>query len=391
MGRKRVVFCHGLESGPSGRKARYLRRHFPSTIVPDLEMSAFSLAKRNSFIRKSLNVRASLIGCAKIALAAIEQQTDPDDDVILVGSSWGGLVALSLITDHGFKPYKVVLIAPALSIHGIAARFFPDFMPSCLPSETSILLIHGTADETVNFKSSQELAAKFPQQITFDVVENGDHRLNDYLINPSKGYPEGRLLEILKRTCQAEQAPQSVRMSVSSTGLTLSDFKNFHGMLISPSLAKLCIDQFSGGKVLFMPLSTPPSRYVDYLFKGSDITLFSYYLMTMYSFTMLSTLLRCTEFLAAEESLTGGGLDLKKAGDLPQDVLPFLGKNVAVVRYFSYNFKTPKLRVKMWHVVDRNTGVVNLVEIFDLGIISPVTAGLGVVMAIIFIFFKATW
>ena len=383
MGRKRVVFCHGLESGPNGSKARYLRRHFPSTIVPDLNMSAFSLAKRNSFVRNNFNFRASLLGCAKIALAAIEQQMDPDDDVILVGSSWGGLVALSLITDHGFKPYKAVLISPALSIHGIAARFFPDFMPSYLPTETSIVLIHGTADDTVNFYSSQQLAAKFPKQITFEVAENGDHRLNNYLINPSKGFPEGRLLEILKRTCHAEQAHQNGRVEVSFTGANLADFTNFHGMLIAPSRAKLCIDQFSGGKVLFMPSTT--KNYKKFLFRGSAITSFSYYLMTLYSFTMLSTLLSCTQFLAAEENLDGG-LELKKAGDLPPDVLPFLGQNVAVVRYFSYNFRVPALRVKMWHVHNRNNGVVHLVEIFDLGIISPLTASIGILLATILIF-----
>ena len=75
-----IVFLHGLESGPAGRcgrardapctwadirvdekvgvviamrvrtrsKARYIQRHFPAALVPDLQMSAFDVTKKNS-------------------------------------------------------------------------------------------------------------------------------------------------------------------------------------------------------------------------------------------------------------------------------------------------------------------------------------------------------
>ena len=39
---------HGLESGPNGTKARYLRENFSKVYIPDMQMSAFNPTRRNS-------------------------------------------------------------------------------------------------------------------------------------------------------------------------------------------------------------------------------------------------------------------------------------------------------------------------------------------------------
>jgi predicted esterase len=383
MGRKVIVFIHGLESGVHGSKARYLKRNFPNVIVPDLEMSALSLFKRNSFLRNMGNFQASLDGCAEAVMADIKLHTLKTDDIILVGSSWGGLVALHLVATRKVSACHTLLLAPALSAVGIPARCWPKVMPDDLPSAPrSIDVIHGDCDNTIPLKSSLDLEERFPSQVKVTKVAGGDHRLSNYLINPSKRHPEGALVAILENDCRAERILPGGTVKPANTGATLSDFRNFHGMLISPSRATLCIDQFAGGKVLFMPGGTPAKHYRKYLFLGKFITRFNYYAMTLYSFTMLSSLLSCTQFLAAEENLLDG-LDFKKAGDFPEDVLPALGKDaakhLAVVRYFSYNFRIPGLKVKMWHVHNKKTGVIHLLEIFNLKVVSPLTVFLLVV------------
>ena len=47
----RVLFMHGLESGTTGDKAMYLREHFRTVAVPDMQVSKYRLDRRNSLPR----------------------------------------------------------------------------------------------------------------------------------------------------------------------------------------------------------------------------------------------------------------------------------------------------------------------------------------------------
>ena len=51
----RVLFCHGLESGPLGRKVVGLREAGFAVTAPDMEMSLFNPARRNSVVRSLLS------------------------------------------------------------------------------------------------------------------------------------------------------------------------------------------------------------------------------------------------------------------------------------------------------------------------------------------------
>ena len=48
--RAKILYIHGLESGPHGRKVRHLSREF-NVLSPDMKMAKFKLLKENSFIR----------------------------------------------------------------------------------------------------------------------------------------------------------------------------------------------------------------------------------------------------------------------------------------------------------------------------------------------------
>ena len=183
-----VVFLHGLESGPAGSKARYIRRHFPAACVPDLGMSAWDPRKKNSATRNLANLQASLDGCTRDAMTAIREAQSADEGVgklLVVGSSWGGMVALRCIEREGLRPDATLLLAPALAAKGFYGWFWPRADISeghldCLPPK-SVLVVHGTADDTVPIDASRELAAIFPSAVDLLEVDGGDHRLNNAL------------------------------------------------------------------------------------------------------------------------------------------------------------------------------------------------------------------
>eukprot|EP00929_Paragymnodinium_shiwhaense_P121044 TRINITY_DN93162_c0_g1_i1.p1 TRINITY_DN93162_c0_g1~~TRINITY_DN93162_c0_g1_i1.p1 ORF type:complete len:355 (+),score=39.24 TRINITY_DN93162_c0_g1_i1:101-1066(+) len=171
-----IVFLHGLEGGPAGRKGQFLRRIFGSSekptehyvpeaavpsvaavddahgsdagidpaatdsvttssqhrvlrtqvFVPDLEMSVYDVSKQNSLPRKWFRLSSCLEGCAETAEAAINELL-PDNNAagkkfLLMGSSWGGATAIKVLQRGRIPlPNKVVLFAPAFGAHGLVA------------------------------------------------------------------------------------------------------------------------------------------------------------------------------------------------------------------------------------------------------------------------------
>ena len=69
-----IVFLHGPESGPAGSKARYITHHFPGACVPDLEMSAWDPTKKNSAVRKflQLQVTARPLDCTALSSLTVQ-------------------------------------------------------------------------------------------------------------------------------------------------------------------------------------------------------------------------------------------------------------------------------------------------------------------------------
>ena len=49
----RLLYMHGLESGPGGSKDTYLRRHF-QVCMPDMKISLYRLSKSNSVLRNAV-------------------------------------------------------------------------------------------------------------------------------------------------------------------------------------------------------------------------------------------------------------------------------------------------------------------------------------------------
>jgi pimeloyl-ACP methyl ester carboxylesterase len=190
-----VHFAHGLESGPQAYKVQTLREWADVTCL-DMEMSLWNPLQANSLVRslaaamftawpsewRAAAATRSLEGCIAVHESALSGAGASSSDVLL-GSSWGGAVALRLLAD-GIYTGPAVLLCPAhrlIDSHAPALREATTAAISrlaALPAtrRARMLIIHGTADTTVPLADSRELSAA--TGIRLVEVEGGSHSLS---------------------------------------------------------------------------------------------------------------------------------------------------------------------------------------------------------------------
>jgi alpha/beta superfamily hydrolase len=139
----RVQFIHGLEGSPQGAKARFLAEHF-DTLTPAMDTGDFA-------------------GCVALHRRVVEEFAPQ----VLVGSSFGGAVALALLAAGAFRG-PTLLLAPAQRHFGVAES---------LPPRIPVIIAHGLRDDVVDIAGSRGLAASStPEWVTLLEVDD-DHRL----------------------------------------------------------------------------------------------------------------------------------------------------------------------------------------------------------------------
>jgi predicted esterase len=216
MTHTRVLFIHGLESRANGTKTILLREQGFDVRAHDMDMGLFQINRKNSVVRMALRstevqfavgtivatiamtrsprgaLWASAIGagwyavrkdmmignalaksfaaCVDIQNAAIGQEK-PD---IVVGSSWGGAVAVELIR-RGTWSGPTVLLAPA--VHRVAAKTRRNDIQEIAQQLRGhrIIIFHDPKDDVVPFGDSEELARA--AQVELRAVNAGGHRL----------------------------------------------------------------------------------------------------------------------------------------------------------------------------------------------------------------------
>jgi len=132
-----ILFAHGLESGPIGRKSQALADAGYELLAPDCR--GLELAAR----------------VERLVEAIIATKASPP---LLVGSSFGGiagLVAALVAEERGVVVSGLVLCAPALMLPpppGTVERL-------TLPSARTIV-VHGTRDEVIPIEVSRRFAAE---------------------------------------------------------------------------------------------------------------------------------------------------------------------------------------------------------------------------------------
>ena len=134
----KVLFLHGLESTPGGRKPTTISNAGYEVIEPSLPSTSWV---------DSVN--------------AAQEAYDVEQPDVVVGSSRGGAVAMAA----DMSPRKMVLIAPA----------WKKYCPNCTISPTTTIL-HSPEDDVISFADSRLLSKMYGAEL---VIAGDDHRMND--------------------------------------------------------------------------------------------------------------------------------------------------------------------------------------------------------------------
>jgi len=148
-----VLFCHGLESSPQGRKVQALRAAGLEVLAPDFQGQDLA---------------------ARVATLLPVLRAHPD--ALVIGSSYGGITALCAGILHaraGGRLRGLLLCAPALG------RYEPpaDTLELYPPAPT--VIVHGRRDSVVPARVSEDFAAAHPQ-VRLELVDD-EHPLNHSL------------------------------------------------------------------------------------------------------------------------------------------------------------------------------------------------------------------
>lgn len=136
---------HGLDSSSKGTKARYFQHHFPKMIIPDFT--------------RDLDTRMQQL----YAILAGKS------DLVLIGSSFGGLMATIYAIENESKVEKLILLAPSLN--------FPEFT-QYHDYQTSVptTIYQGKHDDVTPLSEIEPAAQKMFNNLHFNIVDD-DHLL----------------------------------------------------------------------------------------------------------------------------------------------------------------------------------------------------------------------
>lgn len=139
----RVQFIHGLEGSPQGNKARCLAHYF----------EACTMQMDTSDFESCVQLQADTIARFK--------------PHVLVGSSFGGAVALALL-QRGQWSGPTLLLAQAGTRVGL---------PAVLPAGVPVWIVHGIHDEVIDPADSFRLAAHGAPALVKLIEVDDDHSL----------------------------------------------------------------------------------------------------------------------------------------------------------------------------------------------------------------------
>ena len=149
------IFIHGLESSSQGFKGRYFKENFPDMIVPDF---VGSLEQRMQKLRDIL---------------------DKKTEIIIVGSSYGGLMATLYAMEQKDRIKRLILLAPAIN-------YLKDALEKLHIKEQVIeiptWIYHGKRDDVIPLQEVMPVAKRVFSELSFNVVDD-DHYLHKTFIN----------------------------------------------------------------------------------------------------------------------------------------------------------------------------------------------------------------
>jgi pimeloyl-ACP methyl ester carboxylesterase len=140
------IFIHGLESNNQGTKAIYFREKFPGMLTPNFP------------------------GPLDERMARLREIVSGQNEILLVGSSFGGLMASIFAMENEPSVSKLILLAPAINLMEFTPyRERKTLMP--------VHIYHGRQDEVIPISDVEEVARQVFSTLTFHAVDD-DHYLH---------------------------------------------------------------------------------------------------------------------------------------------------------------------------------------------------------------------
>lgn len=163
----KVVFSHGKESGPWGRKIKVLA----------------DIARRKGFVVESIDFTDTLNPDVRVKRLDDFLKSE-NCSCVLVGSSMGGYVSTINALNHDVK--GLFLMAPAL--------FMPNYQEQKYPVNCKTVVVHGWNDDVIPPSNSIQFAQE--AKATLHLIE-GDHSLTAVLLEISVWFE--RFLEAISQ------------------------------------------------------------------------------------------------------------------------------------------------------------------------------------------------
>jgi pimeloyl-ACP methyl ester carboxylesterase len=152
---RNLIFIHGLESSGKGFKGRLFRKIFPRILTPD-----FKPFDPNITMDELLDIR----------MKELDLILAPKKFWIIIGSSFGGLMATLYTLQNPDKVDRLILLAPFLASHKLEP-----FMNKVI--EIPVIVYHGKDDNVVPYLASREKANLLFTNLTYTIVDD-DHSLH---------------------------------------------------------------------------------------------------------------------------------------------------------------------------------------------------------------------
>ena len=142
----KIFFLHGLESSSKGTKARFFADNFPQIVSPDF------------------------CGDLEERLQQMEEICSGEDNLSLIGSSFGGLMATCFSLRYPERVTRLILLAPALNYENYCAPKKMLTMPA--------ILIVGQHDTVTPADKVIPLAGKTFSNLEV-LIKDDDHMLHN--------------------------------------------------------------------------------------------------------------------------------------------------------------------------------------------------------------------
>ena len=140
------VFIHGLEGSSLGTKGLFFRDRYPDMIIEDFH------------------------GTLELRMNKLNRILPEETSLIMVGSSYGGLMAAIFAFNNQQRIKRLILLAPALVLH--------EFEPySQKRTKTPVVIYHGKGDDVVPLTPVHQIACRVFENLTFNMVDD-DHFLS---------------------------------------------------------------------------------------------------------------------------------------------------------------------------------------------------------------------